>query len=94
MNNKSDLPNGWAMPDDLVKKVDEALNRKSITPENELQAALDEVARDIALIEPNPVDWEWWVIYLLEQMEGEAERRFRRDEFGKMLNELRKYIGN
>ena len=52
------------------------------------------MARDIALIEPNPVDWEWWVIYLLEQMEGEAERRFRRDEFGKMLNELRKYIGN
>jgi len=57
MNNKPDLPNGWAMPDDLAKKVSELLNRKSITPEDELQAALDEMARDIALIEPDPVDW-------------------------------------
>lgn len=45
------------MPDDLAKKVSEALNRKSITPEDELADALDEMARDIALIEPDPKDW-------------------------------------
>jgi hypothetical protein len=46
---------GRAMPDDLSKKISEALNKKSITPEQELQDALDEMARDIAIIEPDPV---------------------------------------
>jgi len=67
----NDLPPGWSMPDDLAKQVREALNRKSITPEEELQDALDDMARDIVLIEPNPQDWGDWVIYLLEQMEAE-----------------------
>lgn len=40
VNNNSDLPEGWAMPDDLAKKVSEALNRKSITPEDELADVL------------------------------------------------------
>ena len=44
---------------------------KPITPEDKLQEALDELARDIALIEPDPKDWAGWVIYLLEQMEME-----------------------
>ena len=48
---------GRAMPDEMAKKVSEALNRKSITPENELADALDEMARDIALIESNYGDW-------------------------------------
>jgi hypothetical protein len=38
------------------------LNRKSITPEQELQDALDEMARDIALIEPDLKYWGGWVI--------------------------------
>jgi len=41
------------------------VNKKYITPEDELQDALEEMARDIALIEPNPVDWGGWVSYLL-----------------------------
>jgi hypothetical protein len=48
---------GRAMPDDLSKKISEALNRKSITPEDELQDAFEDMARDIALIEPDPMDW-------------------------------------
>ena len=68
----NDLPPGWAMPEDLAKQVNEALNRKSITPEDELADALDEMARDIALLEPNPVDWGGQVAYLLEQMEAEG----------------------
>jgi hypothetical protein len=40
------------MPEDLAKQVNEALNRKSITPEQELQDALIDIARDIALIKP------------------------------------------
>jgi hypothetical protein len=56
-NNKPDLPEGWAMPDDLAKKISEVLNNKPVSPEDELAYALDDMARDIALIEPNPVDW-------------------------------------
>ena len=51
MSKNPDLSEGWSIPDDLANQVNEALNRKSITPEQELQDALDEMARDIALIE-------------------------------------------
>ncbi len=50
-------PNGWAMLDDMAKNVSEALNKKSITPEDELVIALDDMAHDIALIESNHTDW-------------------------------------
>jgi hypothetical protein len=33
------------------------------------------MARDIALLEPNPADWGWWLAYLLEQMEEETMSR-------------------
>ena len=62
MCTNKEIPDNWSMPDDLAKQVNKALNRKSITPEQELQDAVDELARDIALIEPDPQDWSWWVI--------------------------------
>jgi hypothetical protein len=40
MDNKPVLPEGWAMPDDLARKVSEALNKKSITPQDELADGL------------------------------------------------------
>lgn len=80
------------MPDDLAKKVSEALNRKSITPKDELADALDEMARDIAFIEPNPQDWGWWVTYLLERMEEEALRRGKRGDYGEMLRSLKQAL--
>ena len=49
------------------------------------------MARDIALIEPNPVDWAGWVIYLLEQLEVEAERRGKSAVFGEMYKCLKKH---
>ena len=55
MDEKFDLPNGWAMSDEMAKKVSEALNKKSITPEDEPQDVLDDMARDIASIGPDPV---------------------------------------
>ena len=76
------------MPDNLSKKISEVLNTKPISPEDELADALGEMARDIALIEPDPKDWGWWVTYLLEQLEGEAERRIKHDDFDDMLRTL------
>ena len=85
MGNDSKIPESWAMLDDLAKKVSETLNKKRITPEDELADALEEMARDIALIEPDPEDWAGRVKYLLEQMEAEAKRRGKQTEFYKML---------
>ena len=88
MTNKSELPEGWAMPPDMAKRLSEGLNKKSVTPENTQQKALDEIARDIALIEPNPQDWGWWVSYLLEQLDAEARKGGREQGFTLMLREI------
>jgi hypothetical protein len=69
------IPETWGIPDNQANKVIEALSKKSIKPEDDVQNALDEIARDIAIIEPDPVDWEWRVSYLLEQLEVQAEKR-------------------
>ena len=74
MENDSKIPDSWAMPDDLAKKVNETLNRKSVSPEDELADALEEMARDIALIEPDPVDWAGWLVYLFEQIKSDSLR--------------------
>jgi len=56
MDEDRKIPKSWSMPDDLAKKVSETLNKKRITPEDELADALEEMAQDIALIEPDPQD--------------------------------------
>ena len=57
MNNKPDLPDSWAMSDDLSKKISDVPNKKPISPSGELADALEDLVRDIALIEQNPLDW-------------------------------------
>ena len=94
MNNNDGVPEGWAVPDDLAKKINEVLNNKPITPEDELSDALVEMARDIALIEPNPEDWGGWINYLLEKFREEAVNRGESDEFASMLDELKQSIDN
>ena len=94
MANKSDLPEGWAMPEYMAKRVSDSVKRKPESPEDQLQKALDEVARDIALIEPEPKDWAWWVPYLLEQMEGEAKGLGKQTDFNKMMKSLSKDISS
>ena len=43
------IPDTWGIPDDQANKVREALSKKSIRPEDRVQDAVDELARDIAL---------------------------------------------
>jgi len=50
------------------------------------------MARDIAIFEPNPSDWEWWVGYLLEQMEMEAQKRGKGSQYESMLLALRETL--
>lgn len=56
MDNNTDLPQGWAMPPDMARRLSEGVNKRSVTPEDKLQKALDELARDIACVQPNTVD--------------------------------------
>jgi len=89
MSKKPIIPDTWGIPDDQANKVREALSKKSIRPEDRVQDALDEIACDIAIIEPDPKDWGWWVGYLLEQMEREAERHRKSTDYKKMVISLR-----
>jgi hypothetical protein len=57
MDEDRKIPAIWEMPDDQAKKISEGLNKKGITPEDELADPLEDMARDIALIEPDPRDW-------------------------------------
>ena len=88
MNNDDHIPEGWAVPDDMSEWLRKSVNRKPFEPEDDLKEAIEDLARDIATLEPNPVDWEGWVSYMIEQLEGEAQRRVRIDDFEKMLRTL------
>jgi hypothetical protein len=88
MNTKPELPEGWSLPEDLADQVSEELKKKTITPQDAIQDALAEIARDIAIIEPNPVDWGWWVKYFLDQLEEESEKKIDRFQFNSMLDSL------
>ena len=84
----NDIPPGWSMPDYMAKRVNEVLNNKPLSPEDEPADALDEMARDIALIEPDPQDWGWWVSYLFEKLEEEAERHGKQADYERMMKTL------
>lgn len=55
-------------------------------PEDILQKAIEELARDIAAIEPDPADWAWWVGFLVEELEGQANKKNVGVQFQQMLN--------
>ena len=88
MNNGDHVPEGWAVPDDMSEWLKKSVNRKPYAPEDDLQDAIDDIAQDIAILEPDPVDWGGWVSYMLGQLEGEAKKRVRIGDFEKMLRTL------
>ena len=92
MNKDDHIPEGWAVPDDMSEWLRKSVNQKPYSPENDLQEAIDEMARDIAILEPNPIDWGGWVSYMLEQLEGEAQKRIRIGDFENILRTLAKEL--
>ena len=64
MINRPELPPGWAMPYDQAKNIRETLNKKPVSPVDELEKALKDIARDVAILEPNTLDWEGWLSLL------------------------------
>ena len=55
---------------------------------HELEAVLDDAARDISKVYPDPEDWEGWVVYFFEVMEKTAIESRRKDQFERMLKKL------
>ena len=88
MSNNPKIPETWGIPDDQADKVREALSKKSIRPEDAVQKAVEEIARDIALIEPDPVDWVGWVMLFVDQLESEATGRNKGFDFKHVINSL------
>ena len=85
MSKNPSIPDTWGIPDDQANKVRDALKKKSIRPEDAVQKAIEELARDIAIIEPDPMDWEWWLSYLLEQLEIQSEQRRIETQYQQIL---------
>jgi len=85
MSKNPKIPDTWGIPDDQAKKVVEALSKKSIRPEDAVLNALEEIARDIAITEPDPVDWGWWVTHLLEELGIQSEQRSNESQYQKTL---------
>ena len=86
------IPDTWGIPADQANKVREALSKKSIRPEDRIQDAIEEIARDIAIIEPDPQDWGWWVNYLLESLQTEAQKDRKSATYEAMLLDLREAL--
>lgn len=42
MANDAEIPDGWAMPDDMAKRISELVNKKPYGPEDELEEAIDD----------------------------------------------------
>lgn len=79
------IPEGWSMPEEQANTISKQLETKTTQPEDALQKGIDEIARDIAIIEPDPGDWGWWISYLLEQLEGEAKKSGKTAGFDQMI---------
>jgi hypothetical protein len=64
--------------------------------DDELKDILDETARQISSISPNPRTWLPWVLYLLERMEKEAtsENSTYKDLYRDMLAALEDALRN
>ena len=85
---KYETPPGWSLPVDLADRLGEVMNQKPKSPENELADALEDMARDIAVVEPEPMDWVGWISCFLDQLEQESEKRIRGFDFNSVRDAL------
>jgi hypothetical protein len=88
MEKNPDLPPGWSMPEDQAKKLQEYLHKGPKSPEQELDDALQDIARDIAILEPDPADWEGWLSLFVAHLETEARQRRIHDSFMEMVKSM------
>ncbi len=78
------------MPDDMAESLNEFMNQKAnTTPLNDLMELLSDTANEIADVEPEPGDWSGWIAYLLESLQEQADKDFKRGEYETMLETLR-----
>lgn len=89
MRKNADIPPGWSLPQDQANSLVKNLRRKkSKSPEQMLDEALQDIARDIAILEPDPHDWEGWISIFLAHLEVEANQRRKIALFEEMVSTL------
>ena len=67
-----------------------------MSTDDELRELLDNTAKEMARLSPNPSTWLGWVVYLLTQLEKESYgvSTVTRDEYKSMLSILQDSIRN
>lgn len=64
--------------------------------DDELREILDNAARDLSRLSPNPRTWLTWLVYFLNNLEKEAigQSAGSKDEYKEMLSALQDAIRN
>ena len=67
-----------------------------MSTDDELRELLDNTAKDIARLSPNPSTWLSWIVYLLTRLESESfgVRTGSMDQYKAMLSALQDSIRN
>ena len=92
VNDYFDLPPGWSMPPEMARKLSETVNKKGMTPFDDLKDMLEQTANDLAMVEPNPENWSDWIAYLLDVLQIEAQESGQSEKFDNMLISLVKEL--
>lgn len=83
-------PATWGLPDGMAKSLGKAMEQKpKNNPLVDLMKSVSQTAEKIADLEPDPVDWDGWVSYLLEELQLQASKDFKPAAFEKMLRTLK-----
>lgn len=72
----------------LKRPIKELDNENS----DDLEHTIEEIARDIANIEPDPQDWEWWIGYFVGKLGDASLERGNFNSFEQMKNSLKDNI--
>ena len=81
-----------SMPEEMARKLNESINKKPITPFDDLKDMLEQTANDLTLVEPDPENWSDWVAYFLEVLQIESQESGQSEKFDNMLRSLVKEL--
>lgn len=79
---------GWYISADQTYRLNQNLEMRSKSLEQVLDDAFLDIIWDIAILEPDPLDWEGWFLIFLEHLNVEACQRKKIDSYLEMVNTL------
>ena len=83
-------PSTWGLPDGMAESLGKAMEQKpKHNPLVDLMRSISRTAEEIADLEPDPNDWDGWVMYLLEELQLQASKDIKPAAFESMLETLK-----